>query len=126
MIAIDYKDRRPLYEQVVERYRELILNQVLEPDSKLPSVRSLAMELQRAYSELEKAGYIYTVKGRGNFVSSNDSLMELNRTQKLEDVKTAVHAAKSVGLPQKIILEAVEFIYGGATYDTNSERQQTV
>ena len=133
MIAIDYKDRRPLYEQVVERYRELILNQVLEPDSKLPSVRSLAMELsitpntiQRAYSELEKAGYIYTVKGRGNFVSSNDSLMELNRTQNLEDVKTAVHAAKSVGLPQKIILEAVEFIYGGATYDTNSERQQTV
>ena len=130
MIAIDYKDRRPLYEQVVERYRELILNQVLSPDSKLPSVRSLAMELsitpntiQRAYSELEKAGYIYTVKGRGNFVSSNDSLLELNRTQKITDVKTAVQAAKSAGIPKMILLEAVEFIYGGATYDTDSKCQ---
>lgn len=130
MIAIDYKDRRPLYEQVVERYRELILNQVLSPDSKLPSVRSLAMELsitpntiQRAYSELEKAGYIYTVKGRGNFVSSNDSLLELNRTQKITDVKTAVQAAKSAGIPKMVLLEAVEFIYGGATYDTDSKCQ---
>ena len=133
MIAIDYKDRRPLYEQVVERYRELILNQVLPPDSRLPSVRSLAMELsitpntiQRAYSELEKAGYIYTVKGRGNFVSSNDSLLELNRTQKLGDVKTAIQEAKAVGIPKKLLLDAVEFIYGGATYDTSSECQQTV
>ena len=133
MIDIDYKDRRPLYEQVVERYRELILNQVLPPDSRLPSVRSLAMELsitpntiQRAYSELEKAGYIYTVKGRGNFVSSNDSLLELNRTQKLGDVKTAIQEAKAVGIPKKLLLDAVEFIYGGATYDTSSECQQTV
>ena len=133
MILIDYNDKRPIYEQIAGRFQALIISGVMEADEKLPSVRTLAVELsinpntiQRAYSELEKAGYIYTVKGRGNFVSSNDSLLELNRTQKLEDIRAAVCAAKSVGLPKKIILEAVEFIYGGATYDTNSECQQTV
>lgn len=45
MIFIDYNDKRPIYEQVTEKIQTLILNGVLEPDSKLPSVRSLAMEL---------------------------------------------------------------------------------
>ena len=110
MILIDYSDKRPIYEQIAGRFQALIISGVMEADEKLPSVRTLAVELsinpntiQRAYSELEKAGYIYTVKGRGNFVSSNDSLLELNRTQKLEDIRAAVCAAKSVGLPKKII-----------------------
>ena len=82
MIFIDYNDKRPIYEQVTEKIQTLILNGVLEPDSKLPSVRSLAMELsinpntiQRAYSELEREGFIYSVKGRGNFVKMNENLI---------------------------------------------------
>ena len=69
MIFIDYNDKRPIYEQVTEKIQTLILNGVLESDSKLPSVRSLAMELsinpntiQRAYSELEREGFIYSVE----------------------------------------------------------------
>ena len=61
MIVLDYTDRRPIYEQVVERFQSLVLRGVLEKDSLLPSVRSLAMELsinpntiQRAYTELER------------------------------------------------------------------------
>ena len=76
MIFIDYKDASPIYEQVVERFKTLILRGVLVPDEKIPSVRNLAVELsinpntiQRAYAELEKQGYIYTVKGKGNFVA---------------------------------------------------------
>ena len=72
MIFIDYNDKRPIYEQVTEKIQTLILNGVLEPDSKLPSVRSLAMELsinpntiQRAYSELEREGFIYSVREEG-------------------------------------------------------------
>ena len=78
MIMIDYKDSRPIYEQIVEKFKLLILKGVLETDSKMPSVRSLAMELsinpntiQRAYGELEQKGFIYSVKGRGNYVSEN-------------------------------------------------------
>ena len=69
MILLDYKDSRPIYEQVVEKLQELMLLGVLEEDDQMPSVRSLAMELsinpntiQRAYGELERQGYIYMVK----------------------------------------------------------------
>lgn len=69
MIVLDYQDRRPLYEQVEEKFRNLILIGALEPGSRMPSVRQLAMELsinpntiQRAYMQLEQEGLIYPVK----------------------------------------------------------------
>lgn len=81
MITLDYRDRRPLYEQVAERFRELLFQGVLEPDEKMPSVRSLATDLsinpntiQRAYAELERQGLIYSVKGRGSFVADTGRL----------------------------------------------------
>ena len=68
----------PIYEQVISRFQELMLTGALEKDSQLPSVRSLAMELsinpntiQRAYAELERQGYIYSIKGKGSFVADN-------------------------------------------------------
>ncbi len=76
MILIDHKDRRPIYEQIIERFQQMILCGALQPGAPMPSVRSLAMELslnpntiQRAYQELERTGYIYTIKGKGSFVS---------------------------------------------------------
>ena len=67
MIVLDYRDRRPLYEQVTEKLEELMFSGVLPSDSRLPSVRSMATELsinpntiQRAYAELERQGYIYS------------------------------------------------------------------
>ena len=79
MIVLDYRDSRPLYQQVKDSLRRMMLTGLLEPDEKLPSVRSLATQLainpntiQRAYAELEAEGYIYSVTGRGSFVSTGD------------------------------------------------------
>ena len=79
MIVLDYRDSRPLYQQVKDSLRRMMLTGLLEPDEKLPSVRSLATPLainpntiQRAYAELEAEGYIYSVAGRGSFVSAGD------------------------------------------------------
>lgn len=79
MIVLDYRDSRPLYQQVKESLRRMMLTGLLEPDEKLPSVRSLATQLainpntiQRAYAELEAEGCIYSVAGRGSFVSAGD------------------------------------------------------
>lgn len=79
MIVLDYRDSRPLYQQVKASLRRMMLTGLLEPDEKLPSVRSLATQLainpntiQRAYAELEAEGYIYAVAGRGSFVSAGD------------------------------------------------------
>ncbi len=75
MIRVDFRDPRPIYEQVRDGFRQLILSGVLPPDEKLPSVRELAARLainpntiQRAYRELEAQGYICSVPGRGSFV----------------------------------------------------------
>ena len=79
MIVLDYRDSRPLDQQVKDSLRRMMLTGLLEPDEKLPSVRSLATQLainpntiQRAYAELEAEGYIYSVAGRGSFVSAGD------------------------------------------------------
>ena len=79
MIVLDYRDSRPLYQQVKDSLRRMMLTGLLEPDEKLHSVRSLATQLainpntiQRAYAELEAEGYIYSVAGRGSFVSAGD------------------------------------------------------
>ena len=71
MIILDYQDRRPIYEQITERFRTLIYQGALPAGSRLPSVRQLAMELsinpntiQRAYMTLEQEGLIYPVRGK--------------------------------------------------------------
>ena len=74
MICLNYRDSRPIYEQVKDAFRRLIISGAMEPNEKLPSVRELASQLainpntiQRAYRELESEGYIYSVPGKGSF-----------------------------------------------------------
>ena len=76
MIQISYRDPRPIYEQVKDGFRMLILTGAMRPDERMPSVRELATQLainpntiQRAYRELEADGYIYKTQGKGCFVA---------------------------------------------------------
>ncbi len=76
MVKLDYKDGRSLHEQIEAELKKMIVNGILEPDEQLPSVREMAISLtvnpntvQRAYKKLENEGFIYSIKGRGNFVS---------------------------------------------------------
>lgn len=76
MIQLNYRDPKPIYEQIKDGFRKMIITKVISKDEKLPSVRELASELvinpntiQRAYRELEAEGYIYTVSGKGSFVA---------------------------------------------------------
>lgn len=121
MIFIDYKDARPIYEQVVERFKNLIHRGVLVPDEKIPSVRNLAVELsinpntiQRAYAELERQGYIYTVKGRGNFVSDSSQLIVKYKEEILSQLKLLCKQAIDAGITED---ELVDSIRGGGMYD---------
>ena len=105
MIIIDHKDRRPIYEQVVEKFQQMILCGIMEPDSPMPSVRTLAMELsinpntiQRAYQELERTGYIYTVKGKGSFVSDTSAAADSKRKELTQEIWTIVDKALSSGI----------------------------
>lgn len=118
MIVIDYHDKRPIYEQVIERFQMLILNGALEANSQLPSVRSLAVDLsinpntiQRAYSELERRGLIYSIKGRGNFVSSQKDVVKEQQELLLEDLKTQLKICRESGIDSLHVLDCVREIF---------------
>lgn len=105
MIIIDYKDTRPIYEQIVERFKTLILKGAIQPDEQIPSVRNLAMELsinpntiQKAYAELERQGYIYAVKGRGNFISDSAGLLNGKKEELKERLTELYREGKEFGM----------------------------
>lgn len=105
MIIIDYKDTRPIYEQIVDKFQQLILRGILQTDEQMPSVRTLAMELsinpntiQKAYAELERQGFIYAVKGRGNFVAYSDKLLESKKEEIRQKLYSIYQEAAELGI----------------------------
>ncbi len=88
MVPINFRDARPIYEQISDYYKQLILSGVMAQDEQMPSVRNLAVELatnpntiQKAYAELIRDGFVYTVKGRGNFVAGGQGLLDQKRDE---------------------------------------------
>lgn len=89
MLQLNYRDAKPIYEQIKEGIRHLLLSNAIAADEKLPSVRELASNLainpntiQRAYKELEGEGYVYSMKGKGTFASDADFIHK-SREQEL-------------------------------------------
>lgn len=105
MLNINYKDRRAIYEQIVDGVVDLIRRGVFVQGEQLPSVRSLAMELslnpntvQRAFSELEQKGIIYCVKGKGNFVADFKEIGAQEREALEQGMKELAKRAVWLGL----------------------------
>lgn len=119
MIVLDYRDKRPIYEQVVEKLEHLIICGGLEANSKLPSVRTLAMELsvnpntiQRAYTQLEQDGYIYTIIGRGNYVTDRSEWQSGHFEALKQDFTKLLTQAHDAGLPRRELFSLITQIYG--------------
>ena len=117
MIVIDYRDTRPIYEQVVEKFKILILKGGLQADEQMPSVRSLAMDLsinpntiQKAYTELERQGFIYTVRGRGNFVASPDKLKKERMDECRQEFKEKAKEAMDLGIDRELLIADIKQI----------------
>ena len=116
MDFIDYLDSRPIYEQIADKYKSLILTGVLQANEQLPSVRKLAMELstnpntvQKAYALLEREGYLYSVKGRGNFVRENDALKEQKIVELKGKIAELLVQARDLGIePKEMMEQAIE------------------
>ncbi len=127
MILMDYKDRRPIYEQVMEKFQQMILCGALQPDSPMPSVRSLAMDLslnpntiQRAYQELERQGYIYTLKGKGSFVSNSLQAADHKRQEIQEEMEKCVTNALLAGVTDEELRNMLE-----TSIETVKKNQET-
>ncbi|MGN0984884.1 MAG: GntR family transcriptional regulator [Candidatus Enterenecus sp.] len=89
MLQLNYRDGRPIYEQVRDGLRQLLVTGAIQPGDKLPSVRQLAGQLainpntiQRAYETLETEGYVYSVPGKGSFAARREEI-DKNRREEL-------------------------------------------
>ncbi len=106
----------PIYVQIIENIKLQILKGVLKPNEKLSSVRELAVlrmvnpnTIQRAYRELESEGYIYTVLGKGNFVSENiEQIIERQRKILLEALREKVNELLDLHIKKEDIIKIIE------------------
>ena len=119
MIQLDIGDHRPLYEQIRDKLKEMIIAELLTENDKIPSVREMAgilainpNTIQKAYRELESEGYIYSVKAKGFFVSEikesgdNGKITELK-----EEIKPLIKELKFLGYKKEKIFRLIEKIY---------------
>ena len=117
-IFIDNKSKSPIYDQIYSQIKQQILSGALEQDQPLPSIRALAKDLQisfittkRAYEELEKEGFIYTIPAKGCFVAARN--LELVREETLKRIEqhleAAVHLAASCALTRQELLDIVHY-----------------
>lgn len=118
MFTIDYQSKLPLYEQIADRFRTLILRGVLPPRQQMPSVRSLAVELsinpntiQKAYALLEQEGYIYPVRGRGNYVADVTALAEKSRQKLLAEAEQLILSGKEMGITRSEYISVIDRLY---------------
>ena len=119
MFVIDTMSRKPVYEQLINQMERYVLTGDFKPGQPLPSVRSMSVQLsvnpntiQKAYSELERRGFITIVPGRGCFVSEKtDYLFELIKARQMTLLETAVRDLALAGVSELELLEAVKVIH---------------
>lgn len=125
MFELDFRSRKAIYLQLVDKLKQLIIKDVLKDDEKLPSVRELAHQLtinpntiQKAYRELESQGYIYSVKGKGSFVHPSKKLENVEELKKVrEQLKKLLAEAIYLGMTAEEIESLINEVEGGEKYD---------
>ena len=118
MITVDLRSRKPIYEQIVDNVKALVLTGVMKPDEQLPAVRKLAVDLtinpntiQKAYAILEAQQIVYSIPGRGIFISISD-LLSLKRLELTNSLKSEFEEAAAVGITADEITRLVGEVYG--------------
>ena len=120
MLSLNYRDSRPIYEQVRDGLRRLIITGAIPPGDRLPSVRAMAGQLainpntiQRAYNELEGEGYIYSVPGKGSFATGDPGADESRRRELWEKTRELMAELRYLGVSQEELMALLEEPSGG-------------
>ena len=122
MLNLDYRDARPIYEQVRDGLRRLMVTGAIQEGEKLPSVRSLASRLainpntiQRAYESLEAEGYLYSVPGKGSFAAPHSGVDQGRKEELLGRFDTVTAELLFLGVGGETLVERVHRLEGGET-----------
>lgn len=119
MFFINPKNKTPIYEQLVQQLRHQIATGLLMPSEPIPSVRQLSIELgvnpntiQKAYRQMEQEGLIYTVSGKGSFVTDEtERLIQKQRTDQLNVLTQNMEKAREIGITLEDIQKRLLLIY---------------
>ena len=123
-LVISNSSQTPIYEQIATQIKDKILSGELSAGKQLPSIRGLAKDLRisvittkRAYEELEHAGYVEMISGKGCFVSStNKELIKEEVLKAIEGNLTgAINLARKIGFSKESLSELLEFLYEEVT-----------
>ena len=124
MITIDYKSRVPIYDQITGGIIRLKALGVLKAGDKLPSVRAMAIDLginpntvQRAYNILEADGVIYSVAGKGSFISDDNKAADAILSAAKNTFRQAVEQARQAGLDQATLKQMIDTVFKGGNAD---------
>ena len=122
MLNLDYRDARPIYEQVRDGLRRLMVTGAIQEGEKLPSVRSLASRLainpntiQRAYESLEAEGYLYSVPGTGSFAAPHTGVDQGRKEELLGRFDAVAAELLFLGVGGETLVERVHRLEGGET-----------
>ena len=138
MISLDYRSGQPLYYQIVEGYKRLILSGVIAENERLPSVRELASTLainpntiQRAYRELETEGFVGTSPGKGIFAVGADTLREREVDAVFEKIGLEIQKLREYGWDVRDVLHQLSLRFGqkeagGERFDINDKRDENI
>lgn len=119
-LVINPKSKLPIYEQIEMQMKDEIISEKLKPGDSLPSIRSLASDLKisvittkRAYEDLEKEGFVYSVPGKGFFVDDpNITYMEEKRTAGIEEkVAAVIEEAKKAEIDKSQFIDMIELLW---------------
>lgn len=121
-IIISNSSKEPIYEQITNQVKSLILAGELQEGTSIPSMRKLAKDLQisvittkRAYEELEREGYIYSIVGKGSFIAEQN--LEIIREKKLKAIEEQLTAvitnSREIGLSLNELQKLLKILYGG-------------
>ena len=120
MLSLDFRDARPIYEQVKDGLRRLMVTGVIREGEKLPSVRAMASALainpntiQRAYESLEAEGYVYSVPGKGSFAAPNTGVDEGRKNDLLHTFDQAAAELLFLGMKGTELWARIRALEGG-------------
>ena len=120
MLNLDYRDARPIYEQVKDGLRRLMVTGVIREGEKLPSVRTMAGTLainpntiQRAYEALEAEGYVYSVPGKGSFAAPNTGVDEGRKQELLQTFDQTAGELLFLGVSAEALWARIKALEGG-------------
>ena len=124
MLNLDYRDARPIYEQVKDGLRRLMVTGVIQEGEKLPSVRTMAGTLainpntiQRAYEALEAEGYVCSVPGKGSFAAPNTGVDEGRKNELLQTFDQTAGELLFLGVSGEALWARIRALEGGETND---------